>query len=126
MSAPQTIPFSYENDDGDEITVDFPTRWEICGDCQGEGTTYLGWAAADQPAFTREDFEDEGPDFMEEYIGGVYDKECPTCDGTGKVREIDEDVAESKYPVAFKAYLDDCKSEADYRAMVRAEQRFGC
>lgn len=124
MSQPHTIPFTYEDDNGDEYTVDFPTRWEICDDCQGDGTTYLGWAAVDQPAFTAEDFE-EDPDFRADYLSGAYDKDCPTCDGTGKVREIDEDAAAARFPEAFQAYIDDCQAEADYRAAVRAEQRAG-
>lgn len=124
MSEPHTISFTFENDDGDEIVVDFPTRWEICDDCHGEGTTYLGWTSNEQPAFTQEDFEEEGYDFKHDYLSGAYDKDCPTCDGSGKIRVIDENSAESRYPEAFSEYLSYMKNEADYRAAVNAERRF--
>lgn len=126
MSEAHTISFCYENDDGDELVVDFPTIWAICSDCSGDGTTYLGWKSRDQPAFTCEDFAEEGPEFVEDYMNGVYDRDCPSCNGTGKVREIDEDAAQSKYPKAFKAYCNDLDAKAHYDSMVRAEQRFGC
>lgn len=62
-----------------------PTRWAICGTCAGNGASsaYLG-------AFTREQM-DEDPDFAEDYMQGVYDRPCDDCEGTGKVRVIDQD-----------------------------------
>jgi len=110
-----------------EKVVEFPAKWAICYDCQGEGTTYLGWAAKDQPAFTQEDFDYEGPDFYEDYMGGRYDAQCPACHGEGKVKEIDEK-AVAKNP-ELKAHLNEhheaLRASAEIDAEMAAERRMG-
>ena len=56
-------------DDGSEIEL--PSKWTICRHCQGEGTSsaYLG-------AFTRDDMDEAGPEFLEDYMAGRYDRAC--------------------------------------------------
>lgn len=117
------IEKTFYNDKGDEEVIKFPTKWEICDDCQGNGTTYLGWASRDQPAFTREDFDREGPDFFEDYMSGAYDKECPACKGSGKVKVIDE--AQCKLE-DLKRLHDAEREEAEYQAICEMERRMGC
>lgn len=111
----------------DTINVDFPSVWEICSDCRGEGKTYLGWAAKDQPAFTREDFDYEGPDFYEDYMNGRYDAQCPICKGTGKVKIIDEKAVNrnKRLKVLYAAHMADLKAEYEYQATIAAERRMG-
>lgn len=112
---------TFINSDGDEVVADFPAEWEICGDCRGDGKTYLGWAAKDQPAFTSQDFYEEGPDFVEDYFAGNYDRECPECRGSGKVLCI----LRGSGPLwdEYEAWV---REEAHYQAMVEAERRMGC
>ena len=65
----------------------FPTHWEICGNCQGDGSLYLGGRGF---VISEEDRAD--PDFCEAYHSGWYDQNCVDCDGTGKIRVVDEDL----------------------------------
>jgi hypothetical protein len=103
-------------DDGTE--VELPSRWEICGRCRGEGksSAYLG-------AFTQSDMDEAGPEFLEDYVSGAYDRACDRCDGTGKVRRVDW----SKLTRAQrKAWNEQVRDERDYAAEVEAERRMGC
>jgi len=119
--------FTYEDEDGVETTVKFPAKWEVCGCCNGNGTTYLGWASRDQPAFTSEDFAEEGPDFAEEYFGGHYDKPCPECNGRTTVKVIDEDACTTpELKEALDAYHERQEDDAAYDRECRAERDFGC
>lgn len=70
------------HDDGSEEQL--PFRWIICSACRGEGksSAYLG-------AFTAEDMDEAGPEFVEDYIAGNYDRACDTCGGSGKLKEVD-------------------------------------
>ena len=115
-----------ENDEGEEFEAELPTKWEICGDCRGEGKTYLGWRAKDQPAFTAEDFDREGPDFREDYFSGRYDKDCPACSGTGKVLEVDEAAckASGKYS-EFVLYEQIQQSDREYERDCELERCYG-
>lgn len=117
----KTKRVTFTNSDGDEVVADFPAEWEICGDCQGEGKTYLGWAAKDQPAFTAEDFAYEGPDFYEDYMSGAYDSTCPVCNGDGKVLILKQ----GSGPL-WDEYVEWVREEAHYQAICEAERRFGC
>lgn len=100
----------------EEKEADFPAKWVICGDCQGEGTTYLGWAAKDQPAFTAEDFDYEGPDFYEDYMSGHYDRECPECHGQGKVLEIEPDKCKGELAILLKEHNEALRASAEIDA----------
>lgn len=68
----------------DEREIELPFRWIICDDCRGHGksSAYLGAFTGDQ---MRED-----PDFAEEYMSGGYDRCCDACNGSGKVKAVDE------------------------------------
>src|SRR5690606_24275330 len=74
---------------GDYIEHDFTASWEVCGECDGQGTTMFGWRNADQPAYTAEDFE-EDPDFYSNMMAGAYDKPCPVCKGRTTIKVVDE------------------------------------
>lgn len=70
------------HDDGSETVL--PHRWVICSSCEGEGksSAYLG-------AFTRDQLDEEGPEFIEDYFAGHYDRACDRCGGAGKVKVAD-------------------------------------
>lgn len=103
--------------DLDENEIDLPTRWEICPTCQGEGksSAYLG-------AFTAEDMYEEGPEFIEEYCRGDYDRACDACSGAGKIRVVDEE----RIPSDLRAlYEEQMREEMDYQSMCRMERMMG-
>lgn len=83
---------------------------EVCDECGGRGTTYLGWSAAEQPSYGYEDFQ-EDPDFAEAYMNREYDRSCPGCDGRNVVEEFDDkgsspDAVESWHEWITCAYED--------------------
>jgi len=67
--------------DGDEVQL--PTKWEICQRCAGEGYTVLHGMEINP-----DDWEQEELD--EYFHGSTYRTPCD-CDGTGKVKIVDED-----------------------------------
>jgi DnaJ-class molecular chaperone len=112
-----TIEVELFDQDGNSETHRLLALWEICGACEGHGrsSAYLG-------AFTCDDMDEAGPEFMEDYMAGHYDRSCEHCNGAGKISVIDRDRA----PAAILAKIDEAaREEAEYQAMVRAERRMG-
>ena len=75
MSKPQITVF---NDDGDELSI--PSRFEVCPRCRGTGSHVN--PAIDGNGLSAEDIDDAGPEFLDDYLGGVYDVQCYQCEGT--------------------------------------------
>lgn len=102
--------------DHNDAPIPLPMKWQICGQCSGEGmsSAYLG-------AFTREDF-DEDPDFAVAYMDGVYDRPCERCSGAGKVKVVD--VARLSPDVRVQ-YENAVQEEREYNEMVRMEREMG-
>ena len=48
----------------------------VCPMCDGSGTQTLHGEA-----FTASDFDEQGPEFFEDYMGGTYDHPCDHCKG---------------------------------------------
>ena len=110
--------------DEDEVELELPSCKEVCPDCDGEGKTYLGWSASEQPAFTEEDFYEEGPDFREDYFSGAYDRTCPECKGLRVVDVINWELVNKADPMV-KAYLAYREEEARDAAISEGERRMG-
>jgi hypothetical protein len=107
----------YHDDGSDEVTQ-LPGSWCICHHCKGHGTSssYLG-------AFTVSEWDEQDPEFQDDYMAGRYDRACEFCDGTGKVWGIDE----SKLTREQWHALEEERDAAAYIAAEQAaERRFGC
>lgn len=72
------ITIRYQDKEGTEVEIQVPARYEVCRDCNGEGTELYG--SMKGYAYSAEEFHDD-PDFAEAYIGGNYDVACSTCRG---------------------------------------------
>jgi DnaJ-class molecular chaperone len=61
-----------------------PWKYEVCGQCEGKGTSsaYLG-------AFTASEWAEQDDEFKEDYMSGKYDRPCETCGGRRVVAEVD-------------------------------------
>jgi hypothetical protein len=132
MSLTKTVTVWVEEPDADvEVKLALPARYFVCSDCRGTGKTYLGWRASEQPAFSREDFDEQGPEFFEEYVSGAYDRCCSACNGQRVTLEIDCDAAEStarhdpEFRTAYEAWIAQENEEAGFRAMQESERRMG-
>lgn len=96
----------------DEIPL--PTKWEICGHCEGEGTSsaYLG-------VFTRDDMDEMDDEWKEDYCAGRFDRACEHCSG-GKVKVADWDRMPPEHQDAYRAQLEE---EHQTRQTERMERR---
>lgn len=105
---------AYQMESGESL----PTHFELCPHCEGRGSSsaYLG-------AFTRSDFEEQGPDFFEDYMNGAYDQECPCCKGLRVIEVVSVDRLTPKQREAYEA---ERQEEADYEAECRMERLMGC
>lgn len=71
----------------------FRTHLEVCGLCEGRGTT-TAHVEHDGGGFTSSEWAEacaEDHDFAEDYISGNYDRPCPECKGKNVVPVVDED-----------------------------------
>ena len=101
-------------DDGD---ITLPMRWVVCPVCDGEGKHVN--PAIDAGGISREDLD---PDFVENYIGGVYDVCCSHCQGRTTIQEVDWDSLTSEQADAYRAQLDELDK---MRACEIAERAMG-
>jgi hypothetical protein len=102
--------------EGNEREVRVPARYVICTHCRGTGmsSSHLG-------AFTRDEMDEQGPEFLEDYMAGVYDKPCHECEG-GKVLLVDRAAIEARGTQAQRAALawqdeDDSECAAERRCI---------
>lgn len=116
-----TMPITMVDDDGLETTVNLPAAYHICAHCRGTGksSSYLG-------AFSRDEMDEQGPEFVDDYIAGHYDRPCDDCQGTGKVLLIDEARCTSDEHKKALAWVRDQQEQmAECDAIVRAEMARG-
>lgn len=111
------ILFTVTNDDGDETEHRLPARWHICGTCDGNGSHSLALGA-----ITQEDREQWDPDEWDCYMSGGYDSTCDACNGSGKVKEVDEKTCDPKLLALYQQNEDD---DAEYAHVCAMERRMG-
>lgn len=101
-----------------EFDHDFPATREKCETCDGKGTHVN--RAIDGNGLSEEKMDD--PEFMENYMSGVYDVACEECGGDKIVKYIDRDSADPK----MLALLDEAERvEREMDAAEAAERRMG-
>lgn len=108
------------DENGDEEEVEVPFHYEVCETCRGKGTHVN--PSIDAGGLSAEDFY-EDPDFADSYMEGVYDVGCYECGGNRVVPVINRDATEKSI---LERIDEKSRDEAQYRAEVEAERRFGC
>lgn len=106
------IPTIIHDDGGEQ---ELPFKYEICPSCGGHGksSAHLG-------AMSAEEVREQGDEFLDDWIAGVYDQPCERCDRSGKVKVADlqrMSELEAQLYLAQTKELDDLEAE---EAMERA------
>jgi hypothetical protein len=78
-------------------------KFTVCSTCRGTGKTVN--PAIDGQGLSREDFDEQGPEFEADYFGGTYDVACRECKGLRVVtrarqREFAEEVSDYRLSMA--------------------------
>lgn len=102
---------------GEEMEI--PAKFEVCGNCQGRGTTVD--PAIDGNGLSGEEFA-EDPDFAEDYFGGSYDVQCRECKGQNVTKHADWDKMSPQQREAYEEY---CKQARYDRLEREGERRMG-
>jgi hypothetical protein len=106
-------------DDGAELELSLPAKFEVCSRCRGTGSHVN--PAVDGHGIPAHEFV-EDPDFAESYFAGVYDVPCERCHGKRVVEAFDW----SKLTDEQKALIIRTRrEEAEYEAECAAERRMG-
>ena len=103
--------------DGQQITL--PTKWEVCGHCDGEGKHVN--SAVDGDGIAVDEFNSD-PDFAESYFPGVYDVPCDVCNGRTTTQAVD---LESMSDTHRELYTEQCEEWEKLEAETAAELRMG-
>jgi hypothetical protein len=116
--AGKMIKFEYDGQDceGDYAeTLEVSTHFVVCPRCQGKGSTT-------NPAIDGNGLNDESlgdPDFMEYYLGGVYDIACPECNSERVIAVANEDDPN------YEKWLEMETAAQEMRQEIAHEQRMG-
>lgn len=121
MSNPTILFTEYQNE-GDEIHHYLPANWAICRSCNGNGTT-TAHIENDGGGITADEMEELGEDFRHDYMSGVYDRPCPHCNGSGKVKELDRGNVDKELLTKWDEFQ---QEEYEYRQMCEMERKLGC
>lgn len=127
-----TIELTWENDEGEEVTHSFPSKMEVCSECEGHGFVLREGLRGE--AYTAEEFYEafEEEEDREEYFrhGGKYDQQCPECKGKNVVPVVNEERLTAEQKVLYAEWQkweeDNARYEAESRAEREAERRMGC
>ncbi len=110
-----------------EPVATLPTKWVICGACNGEGHVC-------HPAFengiTQSEMAEWHEDEIRHYFAGEYDVNCEECKATGKVRILDPSrmtFAQKREAVLIRQEArEEAMARREMDADVRAERAMGC
>ena len=72
----------YDTDPATELEV--PGKFEVCPRCAGHGV-HDCW----EGGMTSDEMEQQSPDFLEDYMAGVYSVPCTRCKGVRVIEVID-------------------------------------
>jgi RecJ-like exonuclease len=123
------ITATFENEEGEEQTVTFPAKMEVCDECDGEG--FVLCEGMRGHAYSAEEFAESFDDEEAgEYFkrGGRYDQVCPCCKGKNVVPVVDQSVLTPEQKVLFAQWEESEDQKAAWDREDRATMRMesGC
>lgn len=113
---------TYFDDNGDEVSCELPSKFEVCPRCEGHGTHLnpsIGNHAYSVEEFN-EAFDDE--ESRAEYFkrGGIYDVTCEQCGGKRVIEVPNPEAMSSEQKTHFEAWE---KSEEESARMDAEDRR---
>jgi hypothetical protein len=72
---------------------------------------------------TRDEMDEQGPEFYEDYMSGTYDRQCTECKGVRVVDVADVDQMDAGLRARYEQEQQDMAEMAAEREM---ERRMGC
>lgn len=103
-----------ETDDSNEETVALPAKYKVCLRCRGRGV-HDWWAGG----MTSQEMDEQGPEFREDYLAGVYNKACEMCQGQRVILLVDVD----RLTAPMRARFDAAEELRHQYEMERAHER---
>ena len=70
------MKYAFYDDDYESSTVELPHKNVVCWRCRGEGT-HDCW----EGGMTGDEMAEQGPEFFEDYMSGMYSTRCSVCHG---------------------------------------------
>lgn len=104
---------------GDEFAI--PAKFEVCPRCHGEGSQVN--PAIDGNGLTAEDIDEAGPEFLDDYLSGVYDVPCHQCKGERVVAVPDMERLNDEQRTAYENHsraLADLERDSYYERRAEA------
>jgi hypothetical protein len=98
--------------------VELPGKFQVCWRCEGKGV-HDCW----EGGMTGDEMAEQGPEFFEDYMSGMYDTQCTVCKGLRVIEVIDRERCDKEL---LRMYDEQEQELADMRAMEEAERRMGC
>lgn len=106
---------TYYNDQDEEIQL--RTIKVVCWRCDGEGS-HDCWRGG----MTTDEMDEQGPEFLDDYMSGMYDAVCEECHGLRVLDEVDETAND---PRELALWREQQQQLADMRAEEAAERAMG-
>ncbi len=112
------MKYTVFDEEGYEEELDLPSKRIVCPRCDGRGV-HDCW----EGGMTGDEMAEQGPEFFEDYMSGVYDTQCTECRGRNVIEVIDRDYCQPE----LLARYDKQQAELDsLRQMEEMERRMGC
>ena len=105
------------DDDGGSEDLAFPSKYEVCWRCRGEGV-HDCW----EGGMTSDEMHEQGPEFIDDYRSGVYDKRCDQCNGLRVLLVVDRDRTDRKLLARYDKHVE---QQDQWAAELAHEQRMG-
>lgn len=113
-----TIAYTFWDEEAEtDIEVQLPAKYKVCGRCQGSGS-HDCW----EGGMTGDEMAEQGPEFIDDYLSGMYSVPCTTCRGQRVVLVVDRPMLSEGQRIRFDAAE---REKREMEAEMAHEQRMG-
>lgn len=101
----------------------FPSKVVVCPTCEGSGKVLADGMRGH--AYTWDEMEDLGEDFIDDYFAGRYDVPCDECHGLRVTAEPITEGLSERDQARLEAHYEELQHEWEMRREMEAERRMG-